>query len=89
MRSHSWSIRVEHLVQRVEHEAVAAERDQHLGFAGGGELEAAAKQRLGGLGDVGVRGEQADSPAGEVERRLLSLRCVGVQLVAPRYARAR
>ncbi len=54
---------LEHLVQRLEHEAVAAERDQRFGLLGRRESVAAAEHRFGRLGDVGARRQEADPGA--------------------------
>ena len=47
-----WRAALEHSVHRLQHEAVAAERDQGLGLVGAAK-RSAAKQRLGGLRDLG------------------------------------
>ena len=56
----------EHFVQRLEHEAVAADRDQHVGIVRRGPSVALAQHRFGGFGHFGGRGEQADPCCGKV-----------------------
>ena len=50
-----WPIVLEHRVQRVEHEAVAAQRDQSFGLLGRRESVARAEHRFRLIGDVGAR----------------------------------
>src|SRR5207253_2125956 len=58
----------EHPMQRVEHEAVAAERNERLSVLCGGERIAPPQERRSGFGDFAVGGEQADAAAGEIDR---------------------
>jgi hypothetical protein len=67
-------------VKRVEHEAIAAERDEHLGLVRLGETVATPEQCLRGCRYVRVRREKPDSSALEVDRLLLlAMGCVRVQ----------
>ena len=54
--------RVEHLVQRVEQEAVAAQRDDQLGLLERHEIVALAQHRLGRLRRLRVGGDQRHRP---------------------------
>ena len=54
---------VEHVVQRLEHEAVAAQRDQRFAPRRRRPSVAPAEHRFGRLGDLGGRGQQADASA--------------------------
>ena len=65
------AVAVQHLVKRVEHEAVAAERHENLGLVDLVQDEAALQERFGRLCDVGVRGQQADPARRQVDGRLL------------------
>ena len=65
-RLHAFAL--QHGVQRLQHEAIAAERDQGLRVVGVGEAIVPLELLRRGLGDVGGRGEQADAAAGEVDR---------------------
>jgi hypothetical protein len=56
----------EHFMERLEHEAVAAQRDQCLRLVGWGPVEPLAKHRLSRLGNRRRRRQQADAARLEV-----------------------
>ena len=54
---------LQHGVERLQHEAVAAQRDQRLGLVGIGPAVAAAKHGFGRLGRLAGGGDQPDADA--------------------------
>ena len=54
-------------MEGLEHEPIAAERDQGFGVVRVGEAIVPLELLRRGPGDVGGRGEQADAAAGEVD----------------------
>jgi hypothetical protein len=87
---HAGTVAVEHLVKRFEHEAVAAQGDEHLRSVRIGEGETPPKHRFRRLCDIGMRGEQPDAPASQVDWRLaLPLRSVRGQTLLPKPFPAR
>ena len=73
---------IEHLVKRVEHEAITAERNQDAGVALVGEDVAAAKHGRGGLGGFPAAGDQRDAGGSQVLTLRAALGQFGAQPLA-------